>query len=145
MLSELGRRGRGVVESGAFLLSPAADASGHVTHVVYYDDLDPDCLQGGISLHGFAYSKLWDICSEHGLKLIGDVHTHPSTGVKQSSIDRAHPMHSQTGHIALILPTFATAPVRATEVGVHEYLGDKGWRSHFGRDAARLLYIARHA
>jgi hypothetical protein len=63
MMGELGRRGGGSRESGAF---PLADRSGGrrtVTQVAYMDDLDPGCLAGGISfVNGLAYSRLWGIC-----------------------------------------------------------------------------------
>ncbi len=140
LVAELGRRGHGRGESGAFLLAHKTDRRPQVAEVVYYDDLDPHCLDGGdISLGGFAYSKLWDICSANGLRLIGDVHTHPTADVNQSRTDRDHPMHAQPGHVALILPDFATHAVAADAVGVHEYLGDTGWRSSMGDDARRHL------
>jgi hypothetical protein len=146
LVGELGRRGRGRGESGAFLLAHKTDRRPRVAEVVYYDDLDPHCLDGGdISLSGFAYSKLWDVCGANDLRLIGDVHTHPKANVNQSSIDRDHPMHAQPGHVALILPDFATHVVATDAVGVHEYLGDAGWRSSVGGDARRHLYIGRWA
>lgn len=141
LVSELNRRGEQRRESGAFLLSTRGDTSGRVTRVVYYDDLDPDCLQGGIAFSGFGFSALWDICVDEGFNLIADVHTHPGTSVAQSPTDREHPMYPRTGHIALIVPNFARPPVRARRVGFHEYLGDAGWQSRFGRDAARMLSI----
>jgi hypothetical protein len=146
LLAELGRRGHGRGESGAFLLSHKTDHRPRVTDVIYYDDLDPHCLDGGdISLAGFAYSKLWAICTERNLRLIGDVHTHPTANVNQSPTDRDHPMHAQSGHVALILPNFATHAVGADAVGVHQYLGEKGWRSCMRSDARRNLYIGRWA
>ncbi len=62
MISELARRGQGRRESGAFLLADRDGPPTTVTRVVYLDDLDPNCLTGGISFDGLAYSKLWDIC-----------------------------------------------------------------------------------
>jgi hypothetical protein len=145
LIDELGRRGQGRSESGAFLLAARGDHSGRVRRIVYYDDLDPGCLQGGIAFSGFGYTALWDICVEEGFSLIADVHTHPGLSVAQSRTDRAHPMHAREGHIALIVPEFAVSPVSARQVGVHEYFGDAGWKSHFGRDAERLLYVGRWA
>ena len=60
MIIELRRRGHGRRESGAFLLADRDGAPTTVTRVVYLDDLDPNCLTGGISFDGLAYSKLWD-------------------------------------------------------------------------------------
>jgi proteasome lid subunit RPN8/RPN11 len=142
VLHELRVRGAGRRESGAFLLGPADRAQPrHVTAAVYYDDLDPTSLTGGISFSGSAYSRLWDECAARGLEVVGDVHTHPGQWVAQSPIDRAHPMLAQAGHVGLIVPQFAQNQVKARDVGVHEYLGDGRWRSWLGRDAKRRLLV----
>jgi proteasome lid subunit RPN8/RPN11 len=145
LLRELERRGERRRESGAFLLGARGERSGRIRRVVYYDDLDPECLQGTIAFSGFGFAALWDICVDEGFDLIADVHTHPGLSVAQSVTDREHPMYARPGHIALIVPNFASKPVKAREVGVHEYLGDTGWRSHYKRDAGHLLYIGRRA
>lgn len=143
LLGELATRGNGIRESGAFLLGEAA-AKGRprcVTDAVYYDDLDPTSLTGGISFSGSAYGRLWDECDARGLAVVADVHTHPGRLVGQSATDRAHPMLAQSGHVALIVPDFAQHSVGAAEVGVHEYLGDGEWRSALGAVAAARLKI----
>ena len=113
-----------------------------VTRVVFLDDLDPNCLTGGISFDGLAYSKLWDICDAEEKVVIGDVHTHSGSDVRQSSIDAANPMLATEGHIALIVPNFAVGHVVARDVGVHRYDG-AGWRTWSGADAAQRLFIRR--
>lgn len=143
MIAELGRRGSGRRESGAFLLAHRDGAPQTVTRVVYLNDLDPGCLTGGISFDGLAYSKLWDICDAQQCRVIGDVHTHPGTSVRQSSIDAANPMVAQAGHIALIVPHFAMRPTRPRAIGVHRYDGNR-WESWTGRHAARRVYVRRH-
>lgn len=140
LVAELGRRGRGSRESGAFLLGERHGDRRTVTLVVYLDDLDPNCLTGGISFDGLAYSKLWDICDAEQKIVIGDVHTHPGRGVHQSAIDAANPMLAREGHVALIVPDFATRRVTADEVGVHRYDG-QGWTTWTGADAAHRLFI----
>jgi proteasome lid subunit RPN8/RPN11 len=142
MLTELGRRGRGNRESGAFLLGDRSADRRTVTRVVYLDDLDPNCLQGGIEFDGLAYSKLWDICDAEHRMVIGDVHTHPKQWVGQSGIDAENPMVAQNGHVAVIVPNYATRPVPASEVGVHRYDG-RGWSSWTGKDAEQRLFIRR--
>lgn len=142
MIEELGQRGHGGRESGAFLLTDRAGDRRTVTRVVYLDDLDPACLTGGIEFHGLAYSKLWDICDADQRVVIGDAHTHPGCSVLQSNIDAQNPMVAQKGHVALIIPDFAARPVQPHEVGVHQYDGG-GWQSWTGREAARRLFIRR--
>lgn len=141
LIKELGRRGGGAREAGAFLLADQTRNRRRVTRVVYLDDLDPACLNGDIHLDGRAYSKLWDICENGHLVVVGDVHTHPGASVRQSSIDADNPMIAQHGHVALIVPALATRPVRAREVGVHRYDGTGGWTTWTGRSAARRLFI----
>jgi proteasome lid subunit RPN8/RPN11 len=140
ILSELRIRGQLERESGAFLLGTRAR---NIVDAVYFDDLDPNCLTGGISFAGSAYGRLWDTCSARDLEVIGDVHTHPGDWVAQSGTDRAHPMIAREGHVALIVPAFADRIVPASEVGVHEYLGSGRWRSAFGLEAGRMLRIDR--
>jgi proteasome lid subunit RPN8/RPN11 len=143
LMAELGRRGRGQRESGAFLLGVRGGDRRTVTTIVYLDDLDPNCLQGGIRFDGRAFSKLWDICDAQGLVVIGDVHTHPTTWVNQSDIDAANPMVARNGHIALIVPHLATNPVTPAEVGVHRYGGADGWTTWTSADAAARLFVRR--
>lgn len=144
LITELGRRGRGSRESGAFLLADRSGDRRTVTRVVYLDDLDPACLTGGIEFDGLAYSKLWDICDAEQRVVIGDVHTHPGRDVRQSGIDAQNPMVAQKGHLALIIPDFATRGVQPREAGVHRYDG-RGWQTWTGKDAARRLFIRRLA
>jgi proteasome lid subunit RPN8/RPN11 len=142
MISQLGRRGEGWRESGAFLLCDRAGEPRTVTRVVYLDDLDPNCLTGAIEFDGLAYSKLWDICSAEGRRVIGDIHTHPGRTVRQSSIDADNPMIAQAGHVALIVPDLAQRAVDPRDVGVHRYDGS-GWQTSTGKAAARCLLIRR--
>jgi hypothetical protein len=139
LIRELGKRGRGRRESGAFLLGQRDGDRRLVTDVVYLDDLDPNCLTGGITFDGRYYGLLWDICVERRLEVRADVHTHPSEWVGQSALDRDNPMVARSGHVALILPDLAAHAVRSEQVGVHEFLGADGWRSHFGDGAAVRL------
>jgi hypothetical protein len=141
LIRELGERGQGWRESGAFLLGPNEGDARRVTEVVYLDDLDPDCLTGGIDFDGRYYGLLWDICHARSLRVRADIHTHPRGWVDQSWIDRENPMVSRVGHLALIIPHLAQHPVSGVEVGIHEFLGAGGWHSSFGSDAAAMLVI----
>ena len=141
MRAELARRGGGLRESGAFLLADPRNGPRRVRRVAYYDDLDPGSLIGNIRFRAAGYAKLWDICDEEGLRVIGDVHTHPSGRVGQSATDRGNPMIARDGHVAIVMPDYAARPVGARDVGVHEYHGDSGWQSRFGDEAERALRI----
>ena len=142
IMAELARRGLGGKrESGAFLLANLSGNENWIARVAYYDDLDPDCLKGHIHFRGLGYSKLWDFCEAENLRVIADVHTHPNSWVGQSCTDQRHPMIARRGHIALIVPAYATRPVSSLEVGVHIYQGDDGWKSCLGSKASVALKI----
>lgn len=142
MITELARRGQGRRESGAFLLRDRDGDARTITRVVYLDDLDPNCLTGGIEFDGLAYSKLWDICGAENRRVVGDIHTHPGASVRQSGIDAANPMIAQEGHVALIVPHYATRPTEPRDVGIHRY-HPSGWKSWTGKAAERRLFIRR--
>ena len=142
MIEELGRRGLdGRREAGAFLLARAGAGRQCAAQVVYFDDLDPECLVGNIHIRSEGLLRLGEICREEGLRVLSDVHTHPGSSVSQSGIDRDNPMIAREGHLAIIVPYFATRQVIPREVGVHEYRGDQGWMSWFGLKASLALRI----
>jgi proteasome lid subunit RPN8/RPN11 len=125
----LRQRGRARTrESGAFLLGRLeADGRRRVTDYVLYDDLDPACLDSGIvRFDGHHFGALWALCKARDLIVVADIHVHPGAA-DQSDSDRAHPMISQRGHIALILPNFAAQPLPRMRVGIYKYQGAKRW------------------
>ena len=116
-------------ESGAFLIGQREGNSSRIVDFVLYDDLDPHALDSGIvRFNGRYFSDLWAICKLRGLTVVADVHVHPG-GSDQSDTDRDHPMISQAGHIALILPHFATGTQPRRNIGIYRYLGGKKWDS----------------
>ena len=139
LIGELKLRGKGSRESGAFLLGPLDN--NEVTHFILFDDLDPDCLDTGIIVfRGIGFVGLWQYCNAHSYKVFADVHTHPKgwTGLSEADID--HPMIHIAGHVGLIVPWFATRGQKdLTGVGVHEYLGNKQWKSW--NDKSRIFQI----
>jgi proteasome lid subunit RPN8/RPN11 len=142
LMRDLRERGRGVRESGAFLLGTLGDDVRQVTQWVPYDDLDVDALlQGYVRLGTEAFVRLWAKCTELRLEVVADVHTHPG-GPRQSGSDRAHPMISRLGHLALIVPNYAQGVVKPHAISVNIYQGNKQWISHFGRDAEALIRLA---
>jgi hypothetical protein len=89
-------RGQGGRESGAFLLAdrghPAGQLPQPVIAVALYDDLDPDRLTGEITFCAVGYTALSARCRGEGLRVVGDIHTHPGRYVQQSAIDVSHPI-----------------------------------------------------
>lgn len=140
VVDDLGRRGRGEREAGAFLLArPSAPST--VVSWIPYDDLDPTCLTGGISFSGEAFGRLSEHCRSTGLQVAADIHTHPGRAVRQSTIDRNNPMMTTKGHVALIVPNLGVRAASARDVGVHRYLGGRTWETRLGAEAEVVLYI----
>ncbi len=142
LLAKLRERGRNASrESGAFLLGQRDSGVARIVDFVLYDDLDPCALDTGIvRFDGRYFGELWEICRRRHLSVVADVHVHPG-GAGQSDSDRAHPMISRAGHIALILPDFAQPPVRPARVGIYRYLGNKLWSPVPSADRSDFLHI----
>lgn len=140
-LSELRRRGRGSRESGAFVLGTTRGTKRRGLRFVFYDDLNPRCLDSGIVFFdGSGYATLWEVCRRTGLNVVADIHTHGGSPL-QSSADRSHPMVATRGHIALIVPNFASRIFEPRELGIYEYKGSHQWRNHSGTESNHFLYI----
>jgi proteasome lid subunit RPN8/RPN11 len=139
LIAELETRGDGRREAGAFLL--ASPDRRVVEDIVYFDDLDPDCLVGSISMSGDAFSLLWDHCEANGQRVIADVHTHPGASVALSPTDRSNPMIATVGHIAIVVPHFAGHRIARRQLGFHCFQGDAGWTSAYGRAARRRVKL----
>ena len=138
---ELHRRTEGAHESGAFLLGQRSGHECRATTAVYYDELDPHAYDTGVCvLEAEAFGRLWDCCAVLGLSVVADAHVH-SLAASQSRADRENPMIARPGHLALILPDMAKAPVRLSSVGLYEYFGDHRWRAHGGQHVSRVLQI----
>ena len=87
----------------------------------------PHCLDSGIvRFDGRYFGALWALCKARELVVVADIHVHPRDA-GQSESDRAHPMISCAGHIALILPRFGAEPLRRREIGIYRYNGRKRW------------------
>lgn len=141
LMLDLQRRGKGHRESGAFLLGQAGPSVKTVIDWLAYDELDRGSLNYDyVRLSTEAFSRLWSICADRGMEVVGDVHTHP-LGPAQSLSDRANPMVSISGHMALIVPRFAMGNVMPSDVSVNVYLGSHKWVSHFGLQAAALIKL----
>jgi hypothetical protein len=139
-LAELDRRGRRQHEAGAFLLGREIDGRAEVLQVVFYNDLDANAYRtGACILYGDSFAKLWARCRGSGLKVIADVHTHGGIA-RQSEADRTNPMIARAGHVAIIIPDFAVAPIAYRNLGIYEYRGNHIWTDHSGTRSKFFYY-----
>ncbi len=142
LVTGLRKRGRDCSrESGAFLLGTRQDGRARIESFVLYDDLDPHCLDTGIvRFDGRYFGALWELCKQRGQAVVADIHVHPD-GSYQSGSDRDNPMISRAGHIALIMPRFAAAPVQRKEVGIYVYEGSKQWAVIARHERERFFHV----
>jgi len=131
-LASLRERGGGYREAGAFLLGRRVAEARIIEDFILYDDIDPNALQGMIVFDASRMDRVWTRCAALSLEVVADVHTHPG-GFGQSSIDQAHPMIPQRGHLALIVPNFAGRDFEPPQLGLYEYRGRDGWIDHSRR------------
>jgi hypothetical protein len=133
LCNELRIRGRNRTrESGAFLLGIVADGRRQIVDYILYDDLDPNCLNTGIvRFDGRYFSDLWSYCRTHNVAVVADIHVHPG-GASQSGSDKDNPMISMKGHVAFILPNFASRPCSRRNLGIYLYEGAKQWTTISG-------------
>lgn len=142
LVADLAASGRGVKESGAFLLGTLKAGQRRVESYLMYDVVAPQSSQKHdyVVLTGEEMAIAWDYCYRHGLEVVADVHTHP-LGPAQSESDREYPMVSVAGHVALIVPFFATQDPQPRDLGVHVFHGDQRWSSLFGAQAESAVHI----
>jgi len=127
---ELNRRTKGVHESGAFLLGSESMGTRTIKKFLFYDDIDQNCFDHGIvEFNGFKFGAVWDACRKLRMGVAADVHVHPY-GCGQSDSDQENPMMLKAGHLAFILPNYASGPVMPGKIGIYEYLGKKKWSDH---------------
>jgi proteasome lid subunit RPN8/RPN11 len=88
---------------------------------------------------------LWKICETTGLQVVADVHTHPGPVVAQSSIDAQHPMLSDVGYVAIILPNFGKSPDDPRRAGVYRYRGSHQWQTLQDGERGGAFYVGRWA
>jgi proteasome lid subunit RPN8/RPN11 len=87
LIKGLRRKSQGIRESGAFLLGKIG--GNKVKLFVFYDNLDPECLDSCIiSFDGAGFVPLWKMCEKKQLQVLADVHTHLGKVAIQSEIDK---------------------------------------------------------
>jgi len=54
---------------------------------------------------------------------------HPG-GYRQSSSDKHNPMIAEIGHMAIVIPDYASRKITPGGIGIYEYLGSRQWIDH---------------
>ena len=142
LIVDLARSGRGFKESGAFLLGKQEDSRRFVTSYLMYDKIASESSRSHayVAFTAQEMARAWEHCYATGLQVVADVHTHPF-GPRQSISDRAHPIVSVAGHVALIVPNFAQGSPQPQDLGVHLFCGAGRWQSMFDEEAQAAIRL----
>lgn len=142
LIVDLAQSGRGMKESGAFLLGTLDGQRRRTTSYLMYDKVAPlsSSQHAYVALNAEEMARAWEHCYAVGLQVVADVHTHPF-GPAQSISDRAHPIVSLAGHVALIVPYFAKGSPQPRDLGVHLFGGCGRWRSMFRDEALEAVRL----
>ncbi len=142
MIVDLAKSGRGVKEAGAFLLGALDGQQRCVTSYLMYDKVAPlsSSKHAYVAFTAEEMARAWEHCYAVGLQVVADVHTHPF-GPAQSISDRAHPIVSVAGHVALIVPNFAKGSPQPRDLGVHLFGGSGRWKSMFREEALEAVRL----
>jgi len=98
------------------------------------------CQSHRMSTQGVA--ELLAELRKDGLRIVADVHTHPSSWVGLSEVDKAHPIEFRRGLICIVLPDYATTPPSLESIGLHIYLGEGRWlESSQAETAVRVVLV----
>jgi hypothetical protein len=73
-----------------------------------------------------------------GNVIVADVHTHPSSWVGLSDVDKESPTEYRKGFVSVVIPHFGLSEPNICELGLHEYLGDGEWRELNAETTVRL-------
>ena len=92
LIQDLAASGRGVRESGAFLLGTIDGRIRKVTSYIMYETIAPVSSREHdyVALTGQEMAAAWDHCYRVGLEVVADVHTHPLGPARPAAIS-AHP------------------------------------------------------
>ena len=142
LMADLAKSGHGVKEAGAFLLGHMDDKMRRVTSYLMYDVIAPESNRNHayVALSAKEMAAAWSHCYATGLQVVADIHTHPLAPM-QSVTDRAHPMVSVAGHVALIAPYFAMRNPQPADLGVHVFEGGGQWCSMFQQAAQNSILL----
>ena len=142
LITDLAISGRGIKEAGAFLLGRTDGQVRLASSYVMYDVIAPESSRkhAYVAFTAEEMARAWDHCYATGLQVVADVHTHP-LGPVQSVTDRANPIVSVAGHVALIVPYFAMRNPQPADLGVHVFEGAGRWRSMFHQTAHDSIHL----
>jgi proteasome lid subunit RPN8/RPN11 len=94
-----------------------------------------------INIHPALFNDVADVAIEHGVRLVGQVHSHgPACGVDLSRTDRIHGIQVPF-YLSLVAPDYARTRAPLHDWGVHVYTREAGYVRLRHDKARRCLQI----
>lgn len=137
VLQEYGSHG---LEGLVLWLGHVAEGTASVSRVLVPDQ-NPVSSEDGVGyfVEGATLFRLNRALAASGLRLIAQVHSHP-THAYHSEADDRYAIVTAEGGLSLVVPNFGRAPFSPSSWAVYR-LSSGGWKHIPGSDAARLLRI----
>lgn len=139
----LRNRGKGLRESACIWGGRREGDADSAQSVIFLDDLPG--VHAGARYHQMSrptIDALFRILRDRREMIVTDIHTHPGDWVDLSPTDAEHPIEFRRGLPALVIPYFAKSAPTTDGLGLHEYLGDGGWRMLSPGEVRDVLRIA---
>lgn len=135
-LDEMALDGDNGIEGIVLWLGKDVGETAEVTHLVRLRGPLVEKRKDFINIHPRLFNEITDVAIEHGLRLVGQVHSHgPGYGVDLSPTDRIHGIQVPS-YLSLVAPDYARTRAAFHDWGVHVYTCEAGY-VRLSRDEAR--------
>ena len=112
-----------------------------ITHLIRLRGSLVEKHKNFINIHPALLNDVADIALEHGIRLVGQVHSHgPGYGADLSPTDRMHGIQVPS-YLSLVAPDYARTRVPVHDWGVHVYTCEAGYVRLSHDQACRRLQI----
>jgi hypothetical protein len=122
-------------------LGKDSDDIAEITHLIRLRGPLVEKRRALINIHPALFNDVADIAIEHGVRLLGQVHSHgPGYGVDLSPTDRMHGIQVPS-YLSLVAPDYAQTRVAVHDWGAHVYQSGAGYVRLSYEAARRCLQI----
>lgn len=140
-LDEMARDGAKGSEGIVLWLGKDSGDIADITHLIRLRGPLVEKRKEYINIHPALFNDVADIAIDHGLRLVGQVHSHPpGYSVDLSPTDRMYGIQVPS-YLSLVAPNFARTRVPVHEWGVHIYKANAGYVRLSQEAARRCLQV----
>jgi hypothetical protein len=140
-LDEMARDGASGNEGIVLWLGKDNGEIADITHLIRLRGPLVEKRKNYISIHPALFNDVADIAIEHGIRLVGQVHSHgPGHDVDLSPTDRIHGIQFPS-YLSLVAPDYARTRAPLHNWGVHVFTNEAGYVRLSHREARRRLQI----